>query len=105
VEARTFTERMFHVVTLKALSQDDTKKAVIKPIIKSGCPFGLSDESFVTIWGVTRGYPYFIQFICREAFDVWVQDTIAGQDLSHIPIQSILLKLDSDFFTGRWAGG
>src|SRR5205085_1736525 len=81
VEARTFTERMFHVITLRALTENDTKNAVRKPILKSGCPFDLTEESFKTIWAVTRGYPYFIQFVCREAFDIWVQDTIGKKDL------------------------
>ena len=105
VEARTFTERMFRVVFLKALNQSQTEVAVLKPIsmAKEHCPFTFKPESIQTIWEVTRGYPYFIQYVCREVFDVWVQNRRDGQDPVSIPVTDIVRKLDSDFFAGRWA--
>ena len=103
VEARTFSERMFHVITLKPLTLSDTRAAITIPIKQSGCPFTLQDDSINTIWSVTRGYPYFVQFVCRAAFDIWVQDTLANRQPSTIPAQEIVLKLDSDFFAGRWS--
>jgi hypothetical protein len=103
VEARTFSERMFHVITLNPLTKPDTRDAITVPINESGCPFTLEDKSIETIWAVTRGYPYFVQFVCRAAFDLWVRDALAGRDPSPIPSQEIVLKLDTDFFAGRWA--
>jgi hypothetical protein len=106
VEARTFAERMFRVIFLKALNVADTKAAVLEPIKKTRCPILFSSHSLATIWDVTRGYPYFIQYVCREAFDVWVQSIAAGTDYDHlppIPVNAIIRKLDSDFFAGRWA--
>jgi hypothetical protein len=46
---------------------------------------------------ITGGYPYFIQFVCREVYDAFVQ----GQ--TKVPLDSITRKLDTDFFAGRWA--
>jgi type II secretory pathway predicted ATPase ExeA len=103
VEARTFAERMFRVIFLDPLNEKETSEAVLKPIKNQNCPVRFSTESVRTIWEVTRGYPYFVQYVCREAYDVWVQETEAGQSMSRIPVPEIVGKLDSDFFAGRWA--
>ncbi len=103
VEARTFAERMFRVVFLSPLSREETRAAIQKPIAGVRCPFGFSDESVDTIWTMTRGYPYFVQYVCRESFDVWIQNVAAGGQPSPIPADAIIRKLDSDFFAGRWA--
>jgi hypothetical protein len=49
------------------------------------------------------GYPYFIQFICREVFDVFIQQNEQGELGGTVPIEAIQQKLDADFFAGRWA--
>src|SRR6266404_2821917 len=85
VEARTFSERMFHIVTLHALKEQETREAISQPIEKAKCPFSISEESVTTIWQVTHGYPYFIQYVCREVFDVWVQAHNSGQPAPGVP--------------------
>lgn len=102
VEARTFAERMFRVVTLDKLRDSDSREAILKPLDVSGCPVRFSDESVHIIVTESGGYPYFIQFICREVFDVWIQQ-IAADEEPFVPIDAIQRKLDSDFFAGRWA--
>jgi hypothetical protein len=103
VEARTFAERMFTIVFLDPLNEQETTDAVRKPIQKDGCPVSISGESVKDIWGVTRGYPYFVQYVCREVYDIWVQATDAGQKRRSVPLDEIMRKLDTDFFAGRWA--
>jgi len=103
VEARTYTERMFHTVFLDPLNELQTTEAIRNPIEKSKCPINVAPESVKTIWGITRGYPYFVQYVCREAFDVWVQAYQLKEPVPPIPVQEIIRKLDSDFFAGRWA--
>jgi hypothetical protein len=78
-------------------------EAIRRPIADNQCPFVLTEESLKTIWEITRGYPYFIQYVCRETFDVWVQSLAAGPEPAPIPVDEIIRKLDSDFFAGRWA--
>ncbi len=103
VEARTYSERMFRVVFLDPLSNSETADAIQKPIEKENCPIHFSEESIATIWRITRGYPYFVQYVCRESFDVWAQAGESGKTLPNIPVNEIVRKLDSDFFAGRWA--
>jgi hypothetical protein len=103
VEARTFAERMFHVMFLDPLNEKETRDAVTIPIKNNACPFSFHENALTTIWSVTRGYPYFIQYFCREVFDVWIQAKETGQSLPGVPVTPIMKKLDSDFFAGRWS--
>jgi hypothetical protein len=99
VAARTYSERMFHVMTLSHLSKEASREAIIVPIKRAkNCPFSLTEKSIDTIINITGGYPYFIQFVCKEVYDIWLQ----GED-REVPIVEILAKLDADFFSGRWA--
>lgn len=102
VEARTFAERMFRVVFLDRLKQHDSRDAILKPIEDAQCPVKLSQQSVALIIKDSGGYPYFIQFICKETYDVFLQKIRAGEKPS-VPSQEIMRKLDSDFFAGRWA--
>jgi hypothetical protein len=51
---------------------------------------------------MSGGYPYFIQFICREVYDVWSLEAPGGR-AAGVPAVEIQRKLDSDFFAGRWS--
>ncbi len=98
VEARTYSERMFRVVSLGQLSARDARDAITKPVENTDCPVTFADDSVDLVAGISGGYPYFIQFVCREVFDIWVQNPDAA-----IPQDAITRKLDTDFFSGRWA--
>jgi hypothetical protein len=67
-----------------------------------GCPIPLSKPSIKQIISLSGGYPYFVQFICREVYDVFIQKVDGGEKPS-VPAFEILRKLDTDFFVGRWA--
>ncbi|WP_206601634.1 AAA family ATPase [Mycobacterium paraense] len=101
VEARTYSERMFRVVTLGRLDREDAKEAVTKPLDTAACPIRFRDETVEDICDRSGGYPYFIQFICREVFDVWISQMTMGKD-PVVHIDAIQARLDSDFFAGRW---
>ena len=102
VEARTFSERMFRVVFLNSLTVDESRDAILKPIDDSNCPVQLSDDSVNSITTMSGGYPYFIQFICREVYDAFMQKIDKGENAT-VPTAEIEQKLDTDFFAGRWA--
>lgn len=102
VDARTYSERMFRVVTLTKLDEEESREAILKPIEVAECPINFSPDSVNTICHESGGYPYFIQFICREVFDVFIQQH-AKDDPKEVPIDAIQRKLDGDFFAGRWA--
>jgi hypothetical protein len=100
VEARTFAERMFHVVQLDRLNREESRAAILRPL--EGFPGSFPEESVDLVIEDSGGYPYFIQFICREVFDVFVARAMANEKME-VPRDEIIRKLDSDFFAGRWA--
>ena len=102
VEARTYSERMFHTLFLNRLSDEDAKEAIMRPIKDRNCPISFSESMVQEIIRRTAGYPYFIQFFCREVFDVWIARIKRGEAPS-VPASDITRKLDADFFHGRWA--
>jgi len=103
VEARTFSERMFHVLTLTKLNPEASRKAIERPIKKHKCPVTFTAEAVDMIVEMSNGYPYFIQFICRELFDTYLQQVAAGIEQPTYSMPAILRKLDADFFAGRWS--
>lgn len=102
VDARTYAERMFRVMTLGKLTEDESREAILEPIEVAECPVNLTPESVEVIVNESAGYPYFIQFICREVYDVFIRQH-ADEEAKSVPIEAIQHKLDADFFAGRWA--
>lgn len=101
VEARTFSERMFRSVFLQSLSDEDSREAILKPIEDSDA-VKLSATSVDTVVRMSGGYPYFIQFICREVYDAFIRRWDKGE-MGSVPVSEISNKLDTNFFSGRWA--
>ncbi|MFZ2149753.1 MAG: ATP-binding protein [Minisyncoccia bacterium] len=102
VDARTYSERMFNVIELKSLSPSDSKDAIVKPTQKSGCPVTFDDNSVTLITKESGGYPYFIQFVCRETFDSWIAQIAQNIEKPSVPLTEIVAKLDTEFFAARW---
>jgi len=102
VEARTYAERMFKILSLKRLSPEESRDAISNPISSAKCPVQFSPDGIALIVHYSGGYPYFIQFMCREAYDAWLQKTSEGKSPS-VPFAEIVRKLDNDFFVGRWS--
>lgn len=101
VDVRTYSERMFRILELRKLSDQESKDAIVKPIEDARCPVKFGVSSIELIIKESGGYPYFIQFICREVYDVFLLQMTRGLHPS-APISEIIAKLDSDFFSGRW---
>jgi len=102
VDARTYAERMFHVMFLKQLTPGAAREAITRPIIDQQCPIRFSDPVVEKVIEVSGCYPYFIQFICKEIYDVWISKISTGE-VPTVPVGDIIRKLDNDFFSGRWA--
>jgi hypothetical protein len=77
-EARIYTERMFHVMHLERLNDDDARQAIEKPLELSNSTLRFSAATIKNIVETSEGYPYFIQFICREVFDTWIGKIRSG---------------------------
>jgi len=98
VESRTYAERMFAVQEIGRLTPEASREAIEVPL-QNG-PWEFTSEGVQRIIEISDGYPYFIQFICRETLD----HLLANPGDRRIPMDSIMRKLDSDFFAGRWEG-
>ncbi len=101
VDARTFCERMFRVLFLESLSRKHSEAAIQKPFQSMPNVPPLDESSLNTIIDMSGGYPYFIQFICREVYDVFVQ-CWQRKEAASVPVYEIQQKLDTDFFSARW---
>ena len=102
IETRTYTERLFRVIILDQLTPEESKDAILKPIEESGHPVMFDEDATDLIIQQSGGYPYFIQFLCREVYDIFEQQ-LSNHERPSIPIDALLQKLDNDFFAGRWA--
>jgi hypothetical protein len=100
-EARTYTERMFTVLQLDKLSDEQSKMAILKPIEIAKSPLRFSSGTVDEILKMSGGYPYFLQYICKEVFDAWIGRINEGEAPS-VPSREIESKLDQDFFAPRW---
>ncbi len=100
-EARTYTERMFHVLQLDQLGYEDAHKAVVEPLNMTNSTLRFSEQTVKDIVKMSGGYPYFIQFIGKEVFDAWIGKLTKGE-VPSVPLNQILEKLDQDFFSPRW---
>jgi hypothetical protein len=100
-EARTYTERMFHTLMLDRLSDADARNAIVQPIqiVKSTLTF--AEATVQRIMNESKGYPFLIQYICKEVFDAWIGKMTVGAAPS-VPMTEIIAKLDQDFFAPRW---
>lgn len=102
VEVRTYSERMFRILELGKLGDRESKEAITKPIENEQCPVKFDEISIGLIARESGGYPYFIQFICREVYDTFLLQKAMGQQHVSVPMSEIIAKLDTDFFSGRW---
>lgn len=102
VEARTFAERMFHVVTLGRLNEEECRQAITIPIKSKNGPVTISEPAIVAITKSSGGYPYFVQFLCREIYDSYLQQKASGVLDPVVTVAQVVRKLDTDFFAGRW---
>jgi hypothetical protein len=102
VESRTYAERMFMVQEIGRLDRDACHEAITKPLKDNTVQF--TAESVSNIVQASSCYPYFIQFFCREAFDYFKTWFERDQENPPRPLQmdTLVRKLDSDFFSGRW---
>ncbi len=102
VEARTFAERMFHVVTLGRLNGDECRQAITIPVKAKNCPVTITEPAIEAITKSSGGYPYFVQFLCREIYDSYLQQKASGVLDPVVTVAQVVRKLDTDFFAGRW---
>jgi hypothetical protein len=99
---RTYTERMFHVMTLDRLSRQDTLTAVAKPLEDLMPPLRITPELVDKVVDLTGGYPYLIQFFGKELIDATLQNG-GVLHADSFPSDEVFERLDSGLFAARWS--
>lgn len=102
-ETRTYSERMFEIMTLNKLTDIETREAILRPIQNQKCPVNFTEHGINSIISHSSGYPYFIQFFCKETFDSVLQQINVGVEKPIVVISEFVRKLDCDFYASRWS--
>lgn len=100
-ETRTYTERMFQVLSLERLSRDETWAAIATPIADLTPPLQVSKDLIAKVVDLSGGYPYLIQFFGKELVEKLLAN---GGTLSAtaFPDADTLERLDAGLFGARW---
>ncbi|MFH1200585.1 MAG: AAA family ATPase [Candidatus Micrarchaeota archaeon] len=98
-DAKTYTERMFNFQETSNLPPEEARKALLKPLMKTGYSF---DKVLTArIVSETNGYPYFLQFYGYYLIENSAKKrlTLADFEDTH---KELLSRLDKSFFEDRF---
>lgn len=98
-DAKSYVERLFDYTEIGSLSKEQSKKAIIEPAKRFGVSY--SEEAIDLILNVSKGYPFFIQQLCKIVYQENSEDTIKiGTVERALPIY--YEALDQGFFRVRY---
>jgi len=101
IEARTYTERMFHVMQMERLSRYDTAEALLSPMKPLMPPLNCPPDLFEKVVDLSGGYPYLIQFFGKELIDALLKNG-GVLNTSQFPSPDVMDRLDAGLFAARW---
>jgi DNA-binding transcriptional ArsR family regulator len=93
---------MFQSLFVDRLGNEDAAKAITVPIEDAKCPVKFTGDTVKRVIAMSGGYPYYIQFTCREIYDLYLSLVGEGKH-PVIPEQAILRKLDQHFYFNQWS--
>jgi hypothetical protein len=97
-DAKSYAERLFRFPQIGSLSDSDARKAIAEPAAAEGVDF---DEAALRLAvEVTQGYPYFIQELGYQVWEVAEGEHITRCDVE-IAREAYEAKLDTSFFRVR----
>lgn len=99
--ARTYSERMFRGFKIDALSDDEARKAFVRPLVDTGIT---ADSALIDrVIDDVNGYPYFIQLWGAELWDATVDAGLTAISISVLDVvgRRIQSRLDLDFYEPR----
>ena len=101
IEVKPHVERLFpQVVTLIALEDKDTRKAIVEPLKQLKVPGRFSPDLVDLLAQETAGYPYFVQYFSDIAFSTFEHSPISRADFEGV-LPEVYAQLDESFFAGR----
>lgn len=98
-DERSYSERLFVYKEIENLSKEQAKRAIEEPTKKLGVTY--DDNALDEIYGVTKGYPFFIQQFCSIIFQEKETDIITQKQVVNLTKQ-FLSVLDDGFFKVRY---
>lgn len=97
-DAKSYAERLFQFPKIDSLSGEDAHKALIEPAAAEGVVFEADAVDLAV--DITRGYPYFLQELGYQVWEIAEQSPITREDVL-IAREGYEAKLDSSFFRVR----
>lgn len=98
-EEKSYSERLFIYKEISSLEKNQAAKAIIKPAEKLGVSY--TEEAIEEILSVTKGYPFFIQQLCKIVFNDTDNEEIREEDVKN-SLNKFFYELDNGFFKVRY---
>lgn len=97
-DAKSYAERLFRFPVIDSLGDDDAREALTRPAELEGAAF--SEDAVTLALEITKGYPYFIQELGYQAWEISEGPLIDAEDVEDAR-EGYLAKLDQSFFRVR----
>lgn len=97
--SRSYAERLFEYRHVGALSAESAVAAIRDPLSRYG--FGIDDDALDLLTGAARGYPYFLQMMGREAWNLTDKRQISLETAERA-LNSAYAILDQGYFRSSW---
>lgn len=98
-EEKTYTERLFSYHEIGSLSKEEASQAITEPLKKFKINY--SQSAIDEIYAITKGYPFFIQQLCKITYDLSQEALITEIDVKKAEKQYYDI-LDTGFFRSRY---
>ena len=98
-DAKSYSERLFSYVTIGGLDNKEAERAIVEPLKKVGAEY--TNSAVNEIIKITKGYPFFIQQLCKLVYDDVNGNMIDASDVKRNK-EKFLQTLDDGFFKSRY---
>lgn len=98
-DEKSYSERLFFYKEIGALTDEQSKNAIIMPAQKFGVTY--SEDAVEEIISVTKGYPFFIQQMCQIVYQNTDKKRIEQKHVED-NMNDFLKTLDTGFFKVRY---
>ena len=98
-DEKSYSERLFMYKKIDSLTDEQSEKAIEEPAKKFNIIY--AHEATNKIVEITKGYPFFIQQLCKIVYDKTNNDVIELSDVENC-IDEFLSSLDERFFKSRY---
>ena len=98
-DEKSYSERLFMYKKIDSLTDEQSEKAIEEPAKKINIIY--AHEATNKIVEITKGYPFFIQQLCKIVYDKTNKDVIELSDVENC-IDEFLSSLDERFFKSRY---